>query len=108
MQTILGSAVVGYFQGGSRQLKEGRVFPFAWPTPGITVLPGLAYAAEDGLCGVRRFYAVEAGSGLVFLVQSPDRTPDEIEAAIEDFLRGFSRTLAAILATFSSSTVRAS
>ncbi|GIS91092.1 MAG: hypothetical protein CM1200mP20_11330 [Pseudomonadota bacterium] len=50
----------------------------------------MGYVVFAGFMPLRRV------PGLVFLVQSPDRTPDEIETAIEDFLRGFSRTLAAM------------
>ena len=92
----LDSAVVGYFQGESRQLKERAAYLLLGQLLESPFYQALRTQQKMGYVVFAGFMPLRRVPGLVFLVQSPDRTPDEIEAAIEDFLRGFSRTLATI------------
>ena len=89
----LDSAFVGYFQGQSRQLEERAAYLLIGQLLESPFYKALRTRQKMGYVVVAGFMPLRRVPGLVFLVQSPDRTPDEIRSAIEIFLRGFSETL---------------
>jgi secreted Zn-dependent insulinase-like peptidase len=82
-----------YLQGASRKLSDRARFYLAGQVLNAPFYQSLRTKQQMGyfvLCGAMDIMQLP---GLVFVVQSPNQTPDIIEAAITEFLQGYKASL---------------